>query len=408
MPTSQTYIEEGPAPDRLEIIRLIGRGSMGGVYLAKDAPLQRLVAVKVLRPELATDEVGRRRFEREAQAAARISHPNVTQVFNVGRLKNDIPYIVMEYIDGRNLADVIKSEGPMPVDTCCQLLSQLADGLSAAHAQRILHRDISPENVLIEKNSGRVVLTDFGLAGIQESGSEAIATLTRSGEAIGDPRYMSPEQHRSEPLTEQSDIYSLAVVAYEMLTQHSPFGGDVPADASTGHLRRVPLNLDEVREDVPTPLSDMLKSCLAKRPEHRPGIARVINVLAGDDGSSAESFDDATGTLPRFLIQLKKRKVYRAAATYLAAMIIFLEAVDVVSPAIGLPQWVFRMLVGVLFGAFPIFIVLAWIYDYHHGRLLRTIDVSAGRPSRATTILQAIGLVISILLAAAVAWWFLA
>ena len=407
MSTQQTTIEELPHPDGLEIIRLIGHGSMGGVYLAKDATLHRLVAVKVLRPELAADEIGRQRFEREAQTAARISHPNVTQVFSVGRLHNEAPYIVMEYIDGRNLADVIMTEAPMAIDHSCRLLSQMAAGLAAAHVNHIIHRDVSPANILIEKNTGRAVLTDFGLAAIQESGSEVIKKLTRTGERIGDPRYMSPEQHRGQPLTEQSDIYSLAVVAYEMLIQHSPFGGDIPADQSTGHLRRVPLNLNEIRSDIPMTLSEMLRSCLAKRPEHRPTIDRVIQVLAGDEELSAGEAENSSGTLPRFLIELKKRKVYQAAATYLAVALVILGSLDFIFPALSVPTWVFTSLVAISLGAFPFVVILAWIYDYHHGRLLRTDNAPLDRPSRVRTLLQVLGLVASLLLASTVAWWFL-
>ena len=149
MPANQTGLEEGQAPDGLKILRLIGSGSMGNVYLGRDSRLRRLVAIKVLRPELSKDLISRQRFEREAQAAARISHGNVTQVFDVGRLQNDVPYIVMEYIEGRNLADLIASEGPISVEQTRLLLQQIAEALSAAHAKRVIHRDVAPANVIL-------------------------------------------------------------------------------------------------------------------------------------------------------------------------------------------------------------------------------------------------------------------
>lgn len=405
----ETELGEGLAPDGLKIVRLIGSGSMGNVYLARDSRLQRLVAIKILRPELAKDLISRQRFEREAQAAARISHGNVTQVFDVGRLQNDTPYIVMEYVEGKNLADVIASDGPMSIDEAKTLLQQLAAALSAAHSRRIIHRDVAPANVILETGTGRAVLTDFGLAGIQESGSEAVATLTRVGELIGDPRYMSPEQHRGEPLTEQSDVYSLGVVGYEMLTGCSPYGGDKPADESTRHLRRVPLTLNEVRPEVPVGLSELLKKCLAKQPEHRPEVNRLILALSGNNdqvGNSDLSAEDP-GLLPGFFAQLKKRRVYQAAAKYLAAMLIGLEAADLIFPRLPLPQWIFTVLVVLALSGFPFVVVLAWIYDYRQGRLMRTEDDSPVHAGWATTIMQIVGLILSILLAAALAWWML-
>lgn len=407
MPAKQSGFEEGLAPKGLDVIRLIGRGSMGGVYLARDARLKRLVAVKVLREELAKDTVSRQRFEREAQAAARISHRNVTQVFDIGRLENDVPYIVMEYVKGRNLADLIASEGPLTVARTTELLLQIVAALAAAHAKHVIHRDVEPANVILEHETGRAVLTDFGLAGIQETGSEAVVTLTRTGELIGDPRYMSPEQHRGEPLTEQSDIYSVGVIGYELLTKHSPFGGDVPANEATRHLRRVPLTLSEIRADIPQWLSDLLKSCLAKRAEHRPGIDKLAAVLSGD--IAEESSDDAAslGTLPRFLAELKKRRVYQAAAAYLTIVVIVLQTLDVIIPNLPLPPWVFTALVAMSLGAFPMVIVLAWIYDYRQGRITKTADELPSRANWVTTTMQTIGLGISILIAASVAWWIL-
>lgn len=405
MPDPRSSLAEGTAPDGLEVLRLIGRGAMGGVYLARDQRLGRLVAVKVLREELARDDVSRQRFVREAQAAARISHPHVTQVHDVGELDSGVPYIVMEHVDGRNLADVIASEGPLEVDTSRKLLVQIARALEAAHERGVVHRDVKPANVILQKDGARAVLTDFGVAGIVESGTETVQTLTRIGERIGDPRYMSPEQHRGEPVGEASDVYSLAVVGYEMLTCHSPFGGDVPADASTPHLRRVPLDLHEVREDVPPALSEQLRRCLAKKPEQRPGIARLLQSL---EGPHEEPETAAAGnSLARFFAELKKRRVYQAAAAYLAAMIVVLQTLDVIFPRLPLSDWVFTALVAISLGAFPVVIVLAWIFDFREGRITRTGETGPGPGRVALYVLQFAGLAVSGLLAYGVARWVL-
>lgn len=162
-----------------QIVRLLGESSVAQVYLARERALQRLVAIKFMKVELAEDETARKRFEREGRSAAKISHHNVATVHRVGSLEDETPFIIMEYVEGRNLADALQAEGVVTVEQACHTLSQVASALAAAHESGIVHRDVKPENVVREKDSDRVVLTDFGIAGILESGSETITRLTQ-------------------------------------------------------------------------------------------------------------------------------------------------------------------------------------------------------------------------------------
>ncbi len=404
-------------PSRLDIIRILGNGAMAHVFLARDNVLKRLVAIKVLRKKLAVDPIARKRFVREAQAAARISHPCVTSVYTVGAQDNDIPYIEMEYVEGNNLAEMLRSHGPLDVLAARKFLGQLASALAAAHDNRIIHRDVKPANVLVEFDSQRPFLTDFGVAGILETGSEAITRLTREGERFGDPAYMSPEQLRGEPLTMQTDIYSLGILGYEVLTLHGPFDDSKVTDLTAAHLRKPPLDLHAMHPDIPIDLSDALKQCLSKKPENRPRAKDLVEVFEPADPASMNSdlSLSADGTpqsaLVSFLHEAKKRHVYRAAMAYAAITFVVLQVADLVLPPFEAPEWVFRLLVVASVTGFPVAIVLAWLFDLRQGRLLRT-DETAGSFSRKTSrtqrlVLQALGLTLSIALAAMAAWWFL-
>jgi serine/threonine protein kinase len=177
----------------LEPIRLLGSGATAHVYLAREPALARLVAA---------DAVARQRFEREAQSAARIAHPHVTAIYRVGRVPDGRPYIVMEYVEGRTLTDVLAAGGVYEEPAARELLAALASALTAAHEKGVIHRDVRPANVLLENRTGRAVLGDFGVAGLLDSGSAAAARLTTAGMVLGDPRYHSPEQVRGEPAVE--------------------------------------------------------------------------------------------------------------------------------------------------------------------------------------------------------------
>ena len=410
--SSDQFLElEGVSlPPNLEFIRMLGKGSMAHVFLARDNALKRLVAVKVLQKKLAVDPIGRKRFVREAQAAARISHPCVISVYAVGALSNDVPYIETEYIEGNNLADMLRSQGRLDVLVTRKLLLQLSSALAAAHDNRIIHRDVKPANVLIETYSQRVFLADFGVAGILETGSEAVTRLTREGERFGDPTYMSPEQLRGEVLTVQTDVYSLGILGYEMLTLHGPFGNSEVTDVTGAHLRRPPLDLHVLHPEIPINLSDALKRCLSKKPEHRPRAKDLADLFEGVDSDSPKS-GEAPNVVVSFLHELEKRRVYRAAAAYGAITFILLQVADLVLPGLDAPEWVFKFCVVASLSGFPIAVALAWIFDIRQGRFMRT-DNMTGSFARRTSplqrlILQVLGLGLSVAIAAAIAWWLL-
>lgn len=227
---------------RYEILQRLGAGGMATVYLANHRLLERKVAVKILNPEYASDEEFVRRFRREAQAAASLSHPNIVSIYDVGH-EGDIHYIVMEYVPGETLKELINREGPLPVRQAVDIATQICDALVCAHRNRIIHRDIKPHNILLTKD-GRAKVSDFGIAR-----AAASATLTHSGSIVGSVHYFAPEQARGSITDEKSDIYSLGIVLYEMLTGKVPFQGESPISVA---LRHVQERIPSPRETVPT------------------------------------------------------------------------------------------------------------------------------------------------------------
>jgi len=396
-------------PTNLESIRLLGHGSMATVILARDTVLKRLVAVKLLRRELAADPTCRRRFEREAQAAARLSHDCVTTVYSVGRLDTDEPYIVMEYVDGNNLADILSAHGPFGVDEAIGFLAQISSALAAAHEQNIVHRDVKPANVLIDNKTNQATLTDFGVAAILETGTEAMTRLTRLDERLGDPRYMSPEQLRGERLTGQSDIYGIGIIGYELLTGKGPFDDPEIGNISSAHLRRPPPDLNQLRADVPHTLSDALKRCLAKSPEQRPRARDLPRLLQNPIDLSVG--EGPGGPVVEFLRELKQRKVYRAAVTYAAASFLILQVADLVLPALSESGTLYRITVIACLAGFPLTIVFAWVFDLRNGRLVRTKNdestVSRSATPLQRLLLKLMGLGLSITSVVVIARWLL-
>ena len=245
----------------------IGRGGMGVVYRARDERLQRRVAIKVLPPELAFQQDIRERFTREAQTAARLSHPHIVPIHTVGEGLG-LVYFVMGYVDGESVAARIRRRGKLPVDEVRRIMAETADALSAAHAVSIIHRDIKPDNILLEGPRGRVMVTDFGIAKALSAGSGA--TLTGAGVAIGTPAFMSPEQAAGErEIDGRSDLYSLGIVSYQMLTGELPFNAPTVAGILMKQITEVAPDVRTRRDDVPEDLALAVSRCLEKDPENR-------------------------------------------------------------------------------------------------------------------------------------------
>ncbi|MDB8792875.1 Stk1 family PASTA domain-containing Ser/Thr kinase [Romboutsia sp. 1001216sp1] len=244
--------------NRYEIIRKIGDGGMAFVYEAKDRLLNRTVAVKVLRPEFVDDEEFLGKFKREAEAVASLSHPNIVNVYDVGE-DGKVHYIVMEFIDGQNLKEIIKNEGVLDEYTALDITKQIAMALSAAHRKGIIHRDIKPHNILIS-NEGRIVkVADFGIAKAVSN-----STMTNIGSIIGSVHYFSPEQAKGKFVTSNADLYSLGIVLYEMLIGKVPFRGDSPISIALQHIND---NLDFTQEEkvrIPQSVRTIIKKLTEK------------------------------------------------------------------------------------------------------------------------------------------------
>jgi serine/threonine-protein kinase len=245
----------------------IGRGGMGVVYRARDERLQRRVAIKVLPPELAFQKDIRERFTREAQTAARLSHPHIVPIHNVGEGQG-LVYFVMGYVDGESVAARIRRRGRLPAEEVRRIMRETADALSAAHALSVIHRDIKPDNILLEGTRGRVMVTDFGIAKALSSSSGA--TLTGVGVAIGTPAFMSPEQAAGErDIDGRSDLYSLGVVTYQMLTGELPFSAPSVAGILMKQITEPAPDLRIKRPDIPEDLALAVARCLEKDPGNR-------------------------------------------------------------------------------------------------------------------------------------------
>jgi serine/threonine protein kinase len=276
-----------------EIIREIGRGGMGAVYLAREKALERLVAIKVLRPELAASPESRERFRREARIAANLSHPGILQLHTFGEIRG-VWYFVMSYVRGETLADLLRRRGKLPASEAHQILIELADAVACAHRYHVVHRDIKPANVLIDAESGRAVLADFGISKIGGLGDK----LTASGAVLGTPHYMSPEQTMAgSDVDERSDIYSLGAVGYSMLCGREPFTGENAGQVMLARLIRDPEPISTVNPAVPGPLADIVMKCLARDRQNRWESADILRrtleeAAAGSDERLPEGIRD--------------------------------------------------------------------------------------------------------------------
>jgi serine/threonine-protein kinase len=244
------------------------------VYQAWDMRLERNVAVKRLEPSLSQDPRTRARFDREGRALAQLSHPNLVTLIDRGSTDTE-EYLVFEYVEGRSLKELVR-EGPLSIADAGSIAGQVAEGLAAAHLAGIVHRDVKPQNILIDRQ-GYAKVTDFGIA----TGPDW-TRVTRAGSIIGSARYMSPEQIRSKPVDARSDIYSLGVVMYEMLSGHPPFDGTNMPEIARQHLNSPPAPLLEVRPDIPPGLAKVVMRCLEKLPEDRfVSMDEVVGALVG-------------------------------------------------------------------------------------------------------------------------------
>jgi len=251
--------------DRYQLHSKLARGGMSDVYLARDLLLDRPVAVKVLFPEHANDPSFVERFRREAQAAANLNNPNIVAVYDWGQQYGTY-FIVMEYVDGRPLSEIIRSEGPIHPNRAAEITADVAAALGFAHRNGVIHRDVKPGNILIT-SSGQVKVADFGIA--QATTTDAGANLTQAGSVMGTATYFSPEQAQGNPVDPRSDLYSLGCVLYEMLTARPPFAGDSPVAVAYKHVQEAPIPPNRINPSIPAGIEAIDMKLLAKDPSQR-------------------------------------------------------------------------------------------------------------------------------------------
>jgi tRNA A-37 threonylcarbamoyl transferase component Bud32 len=286
----------GALGQQYEILRPLGQGGMGAVYLARERALERFVAVKVLRPELAEAQSGRERFRREARVVAQLSHPSILPLHTFGEVSGTW-YFVMGYVRGVSLAERLRVEGRLGSADAHRILMELADALECAHRNGVVHRDIKPANILLDADSGRAVLADFGISKVSGGGD----SLTATGLVVGTPHFMSPEQALgSLDVDERSDLYSLGAVGYAMLAGREPFSNVSAEQVMYRRLTHDPLPLETVAPSVPKELAAVVMRCLARDPAQRWQNARAMRDALARASGDAASVPEPVRELPVF------------------------------------------------------------------------------------------------------------
>jgi tRNA A-37 threonylcarbamoyl transferase component Bud32 len=263
----------------IRVLGMVGEGGMSYVFVGRDSVLKREVAVKLLSPVLADDSVARKRFTREAEAIAAVSHPNIVNVYHVGEIPGSIPYFVMQFVDGPTLGMGALRGCQLTEVRVRRLLADVAAGLAAAHRRKIFHRDIKPNNIVLDGETGRAMVLDFGISAAYSSRRQSFGRrLTDEGMYLGTPTYMSPEQGSGEEVTGKSDVYSLGVLAFELLVGRPPFEG-TPVAVMASQIRDIPPRVDELRPDVSDELATLIARCLEKSPVRRPSAQEIVHFL---------------------------------------------------------------------------------------------------------------------------------
>ncbi|HPE14734.1 MAG TPA: Stk1 family PASTA domain-containing Ser/Thr kinase [Bacilli bacterium] len=255
--------------DRYEILKNIGEGGMANVYLAQDAILDRLVAIKVLRGDLANDEKFVRRFQREALAASSLSHPNIVEMYDVGEDDGNY-YIVMEFVEGKTLKQLIKKRDHLTIEEVVDIMLQITDAMATAHDALIIHRDLKPQNIMIKEDGG-IKITDFGIAMALNS-----TQLTQTNSVMGSVHYLPPEQASGKGATLKSDIYSLGIMMYELVTGRLPFKGENAVEIALKHLKDELPSVKEIDPNVPQSIDNIIRKAAAKNPKNRYNNAREM------------------------------------------------------------------------------------------------------------------------------------
>jgi serine/threonine protein kinase len=329
--------------NRYEIIAKLGSGGMAHVYRARCTVLNRIVTVKVMRKELVEDKDFVHRFQIEAQAVALLSHPNIVSIYDVGE-ENGLPYLVMEYVEGDNLKEIIRQKGALSPAETVNIGIQVCAALDHAHSKGIIHRDIKPHNILVTPG-GRVKVADFGMARFL---SVPGATVTQSGTVMGSVHYFSPEQARGEEASYQSDLYSLGVVLYEAVSGHVPYQGDNPITIALKHIQEQPPGLRLENPSIPEELEQIIFKAMARDKEMRFKSAKEMQKALSYSGEfSGTQEEERTRSIPIPVIPerktLSKKRMHPAAIAALVVCGILLIG----GVLYGLSRWYFGDTVSV-------------------------------------------------------------
>lgn len=333
-----------------EIISIIGQGGMGVVYKGRHALMERIVAIKMLQAQLITDSMSVKRFQQESKAAARIKHPHIIDVYDFGISPTGQPYIVMEFLSGTPLSDVIKDQGQVGVERTIKIMAQACDALEHAHRQGVVHRDLKPSNIVLTKydeDDDFVKVVDFGVAKLMPTAGQEGQRLTQAGEVCGSPVYMSPEQCMGQELDPRSDVYSMGVVVYETLTGRLPILGKTMVDTMSKHISEKPSPFSTVRPDlyIPERLEAVVFKALEKDPNDRhqsmekfkeeldfaiprPGRSQVLRTAP----PSVAAVGDAAAS------RLKKTPIWVGAAALVLALVAGVVSLKMAEKPHGLPQ----------------------------------------------------------------------
>ena len=372
---------------RFEVLKPLGEGKNARVFLARESELRRLVAIKVLRAELARDEVAPLRFAREAQSAGRIAHPNVTAIYQVGRLSDETPYLIMEHVDGGSIAERVEAVGPFQPMDAKSVIHDVASALAAAHRRGIVHRDVRPSNVLWKAETGQALLTDFGLAAVEPSADHTTRHLTRSGEVVmGDVTFTSPEQLTGDDVSGASDMYALGGLAHFLLTGRGPFEGRSAVEVASKHLKAEPPNFSTI-PGLHAGLAALLAKCMAKNPAHRPTADDVANATSAHapeltvDGESSENLWEA----------LRKRRFVQFLGAYIVGGWVVIQVVDALGQNGVVPEAAFRVALTLFLVGFAAVGVVGWFHGEKGRQEFRKLEAAL------------LGLIV--LVAIAVSWW---
>src|SRR5712691_6560436 len=348
-----------------KISERIGTGGMGDVYLATDITAGRKAALKLLPERFTADAERLKRFQQEAHAVVGLNHPNILTVYEIGE-DHSIHYIASELIEGETLRERL-TRGRMQLSEAVDIAIQVASALAAAHEAGIVHRDIKPENIMLRPD-GYVKVLDFGIAKLAEQElpttmprDEALFLVeTNLGPVLGTVRYMSPEQASGAPVDKRTDIWSLGVVLYEMLTDHAPFTGDTPREVMSAILEKEPPPLTRYIAHAPAELQQIISKALRKERSQRCHSAHELLEALKDLRRKLE-FESFVKS--GFFEEVKRRKVYRVAAAYIIAAGGIIQLASAAFPAWDLPNSALRLVIVLLLIGFPLALILGWVFD---------------------------------------------